>query len=146
MPDFKLPAATSTPMLAPWNGWLASFDRADDRGTSSSRQLVFPLGGDVNQVIDPWTVMLRFMNAQFGFINVYMGKSSDPELEKQIIDDVGTYGRQLGQLGDALQVLIDVMPDAVRAKLTPAQKDAIDAAEFQLREIARLKKARAKSR
>ena len=38
------------------------------------------------------------------------------------------------------------MPAETRAGLTPAQKEAIDAAEFQLREIARLKKARAKGR
>ena len=31
-----------------------------------------------SQVIDPWTLMLRFMNAQFGFININMGKSRDP--------------------------------------------------------------------
>jgi len=142
MPDFNLPTTPSTTWPVPWNSWLASLSRADDSAPSSSRSLALPLSGNVSQAIDPWTLMLRFMNAQFGFINVYMGKSSDPDLEKEIIDDVGTYGRQLGQLGDALEVLIDVMPDAVRAKLTANQKEAIDAALFQLKEIERLKKAR----
>ncbi|TMG87517.1 MAG: hypothetical protein E6H78_01010 [Betaproteobacteria bacterium] len=98
-----------------------------------------PLSGNVNQVIDPWTFMLRMIGNQFGLININLGKSSDPDLEKEILQDVGTYGKQLGQLGDALRVLID------HAKLddfTPAEKQAIAAARYQLDEIDRLKTKR----
>jgi hypothetical protein len=94
---------------------------------------------NVDQVIGPWTFMLRMMGNQFGLININLGKSSDPDLEKEIIQDVGTYGKQLGQIGDALQVLIDhVKLD----KLTVSEKRAISAPQFQLAEIDRLKAKR----
>jgi hypothetical protein len=116
---------------------------AGDFGTSApaakSGTLAMPLSGNVDQVIDPWTLMLRMMGNQFGLININLGKSSDPDLEKEIIQDVGTYGKQLGQIGDALQVLIDhVKLD----KLTPTEKRAILALQFQLAEIDRLKAKR----
>jgi len=66
-----------------------------------------PLSGDVSQVIDPWTLFVRSIGTQFGLINISVGESSDPEMEKQIIQTVGSYGKQLGQIGDALRVLID---------------------------------------
>lgn len=72
-------------------------------------------------------------------VNVNLGKSSDPELEQQILDDVGTYGRQLGQIGDALNVLLKhVNLDSLK----PEEKQAIDAFRYQLGEIARLKAKR----
>ena len=61
-----------------------------------------PLSGDVNQTINPWTWYMSSVGSQFGLININMGKSSDPELEAQILEDVGTYGKQIGQLGDAI--------------------------------------------
>jgi len=106
--------------------------------TSKSTTLVMP-SGNVDQVIDPWTLMLRMVGNQFGLININLGKSSDPDLEKEIIQDVGTYGKQLGQIGDALQVLINhVKLD----KLTIDEKRAILALQFQLSEIDRLKAKR----
>src|SRR5208337_379401 len=57
-----------------------------------------------------------------------LGKSSDPELEEQIINDVGSYGRQLGQIGDALRVL------AAHVKLEdlkPEEERALKALQYQ---------------
>jgi hypothetical protein len=39
-----------------------------------------------------------------------LGQSSAPEVEKDVLSDYGTYGKQLGQIGDALLVLIERMP------------------------------------
>jgi hypothetical protein len=105
----------------------------------NSRTLAMPLGGNVDQIVDPWTFMLRMVGSQFGLININLGKSSDPDLEKEILQDVGTYGKQLGQLGDALRALID---HAKLEEFTPAEKRAIAAAQFQLDEIDRLKAKR----
>ena len=106
--------------------------------TPKASTLVMP-SGNVDQVIDPWTLMLRMVGNQFGLININLGKSSDPDLEKEIIQDVGTYGKQLGQIGDALQVLINhVKLD----KLTVDEKRAILALQFQLAEVDRLKAKR----
>jgi len=98
-----------------------------------------PLSGNVSQTINPWTWMFSSVGSQFGLINVNMGKSSDPELEAQILDEVGTYGRQIGQLGDAIRVLLDhVKLD----QLTEQEQQALKDVRLQLDEIDRLKRKR----
>jgi hypothetical protein len=140
MPQLSLvPSSPPASATFPWM-WplIASFPFGGDAQTGKSRTLAMPLSGNVDQVIDPWTLMLRMVGNQFGLI-INLGKSSDPELEKEILQDVGTYGKQLGQIGDALRVLIHhVKLD----DLSPAEKRAITAAEFQLDEIDRLKARR----
>ena len=98
-----------------------------------------PLSGDVNQTINPWTWYMSSVGSQFGLININMGKSSDPDLESQILEDVGSYGKQIGQLGDAIKVLLDhVNLD----HLKPEEQQAVDAVRAQLTEIDRLKRKR----
>jgi hypothetical protein len=103
--------------------------------------LYLPLSGDVSQTINPWTWFLKTVGGQFGLININLGKSSDPELEQQILEDVGTYGRQLGQIGDALEVLLK---HAKLEGLQPEEQRAIDAFQYQLEEVRRLKAKRPK--
>jgi hypothetical protein len=98
-----------------------------------------PLSGDLTQSINPWTWWTNSVGNQFGLININLGKSSDPDLEALILEDVGSYGRQLGQLGDALAVLIRyVNPKDLSTK----DQQALDALRFQLDEIKRLKAKR----
>lgn len=98
-----------------------------------------PLSGDVTQAINPWNWMLSSVGSQFGLININVGKSADPQLEKQILDEVGSYGRQLGRLGDVLGVLLR----HVRlSDLSDDDKKKIWAFESQLTEIERLKAQR----
>jgi len=100
---------------------------------------MLPLSGDVTQSINPWTWFVKSVGGQFGLININMGKSADPVLEQQILDDVGTYGRQLGQIGDALAVLLKhVKLDT----LQPEELRALDAFQLQLAQIERLKARR----
>jgi len=66
----------------------------------------FPLSGDVTQAINPWTWWLRMMN-QVGFININMTKSSDPQMERLIIENVAGYGKQLGRIIEALDAMVD---------------------------------------
>jgi hypothetical protein len=47
----------------------------------------FPLSGNVNQTINPWTWFFRGIS-QFGLVNINLGSSADPDLEQQILDDV----------------------------------------------------------
>lgn len=68
-----------------------------------------PLSGDVTQSINPWNFFSRVMDNQFGFININLGLSTDPEVEEEVLQKVGSYGRQLGYIGDALKVLIHHM-------------------------------------
>jgi len=130
-----LPAASqSFPWMWPFTGAFGG-----DAKAGKSRALAMPLSGNVDQIIDPWTFMLHMVGSQFGLININLGKSSDPDLEKEILQDVGTYGKQLGQLGDALRALID---HAKLDEFTAAEKRAINAAMYQLDEIDRLKAKR----
>jgi hypothetical protein len=98
-----------------------------------------PLAGDVSQTINPWTWFIRSVGNQLGFININLGKSTDPDLEAQILEDVGSYGRQLGQIGDALAVLVRYLNPK---DLPPDDQRALDALRYQLEEINRLKDKR----
>jgi hypothetical protein len=38
--------------------------------------------------------------------NINLGTSSDPAIEKQVLSDHASYGKQLGRIGEALIVLL----------------------------------------
>ena len=87
------------------------------------------------QAINPWTAY--FQGAQFGLINVDLGHTRQPEVERAILDDVGSYGRQLGRIGDALEVVLDhVKLD----KLSAAERDALAALRGQLADVRKVKR------
>jgi hypothetical protein len=68
-----------------------------------SNSSFWPLSGDVMQA---WTTMLRSMS-QVGFVNVINETNSgDPELERKIVTEGFSYGRQLGRITDALEILV----------------------------------------
>jgi hypothetical protein len=79
-----------------------------------------PLSGDVVQNISPFTAFMSPIGSQFGLINITLGKSSAPAVESDVLSDVGTYGRQIGQIGDALLVLIEAMPKSYGLDGEPA--------------------------
>ncbi len=70
----------------------------------------FPLSGDVMQDIGtfwslPWRWWLN-ANPQFGFININKMESSDPKLEQDVVENVASYGTQLGRIIGALGVTV----------------------------------------
>src|SRR3954447_16171180 len=79
------PAAWWTPLLQAWG-------------------LRAPLSGDVSQDIQ--TSLVRSAGDQLGFININTTQSANPELERRIVTEVASYGRQLGRILDAVAVLI----------------------------------------
>jgi hypothetical protein len=86
------------------------------------------------QAINPWTFYQQ--GAQFGFINIDLGQTPHPEVEQAVLDEVGSYGRQLGRIGDALEVLLDhVKLD----DLNDREKDAIAILRGQLAEVRKVK-------
>jgi hypothetical protein len=93
-----------------------------------------PLSGDVVQWINPVT---WFASGNQISTNVYLGESSSPETEAEILDRVGTYGRQLGQIADAMIVLLRHLPH--RASLSPEDSKAIEAFEKMANDIADIK-------
>jgi hypothetical protein len=55
------------------------------------------------QAINPWS--FHQQGTQFGFVNIDLGQTPQPEVEQAVLEKVGSYGRQLGRIGDALTVL-----------------------------------------
>ena len=49
------------------------------------------------QAINPWSFYNQ--GAQSGLINVHLGQTPRPDIEQKVLDEVGSYGRQLGRIG-----------------------------------------------
>jgi hypothetical protein len=101
-----------------------------------------PLSGDVVQTINPWTAFLSPMGSQFGLININLGQSSAPSVEEEVLSDVGSYGKQLGRIGDALIVLLSHFHPAT--PLTADETEAIGALKDMLAKIADVKEKHAR--
>jgi hypothetical protein len=98
-----------------------------------------PFAGGVAQTINPWSWMARVVGNQFSFFTVNLGRSSAPEVEAEILQNVGSYGRQLGRLSDVVEVLVRQLP---REHLTDEDRIALDDFAAQMREIKRIKARR----
>jgi hypothetical protein len=101
-----------------------------------------PFSGNVDQTINPWTWFFRGVT-QFGLININLGKSSDPDLEQSVLDEVGSYGRQIGQISDALDVLLRHIP---LENLNKHERDALTDFRLQLEQVNRLKEKRGQTK
>lgn len=105
--------------LDPWQAWLSLFG------------LRAPLSGNVTQDITP------SIGGQLGFVNINATRSGDPELEQQIITEVASYGRQLGWLVDAVDVLVR---HQARVDLSEADICALDQLHELAKQVAAVKK------
>ena len=97
------------------------------------------VSGDVLQNINPWNWFFKLNGSQVGLFNINLGRSADPELEQEILDEVGSSGRQIGRISDVLGILlrhIDLQ------QLDDAEKTKIAAFTTQLAEIERMKSRR----
>ena len=92
----------------------------------------------LSQVINPWSWTFGDMS----LFTINLGQSSAPQVEARVLDEVGSYGRQLGRIGDALRVLL---AHADLTDLTPAEQAAIDAVTLQLDHVDVLKRESAAS-
>ncbi|MFC0241841.1 hypothetical protein [Rhodopseudomonas telluris] len=95
-----------------------------------------PLSGGVAQVINPWRWFTSVFGNQVSLFQINLGRSSAPETETRILDEVGSYGRQLGRIGDALDVLVKEFP---REGLSEQAVAALEDFSAQMREIKRVK-------
>lgn len=90
----------------------------------------------LKQVINPWN-----FETQQGFINVNLMQSSDPGMERDIVENVAGYGRQLGRISETLRVLLD--HGALRAAaLSPEERKAVQDFTDMTDQIADLKAKR----
>jgi hypothetical protein len=88
----------------------------------------------LSQVINPWSWSM----GDFSLFTVNLGQSAAPAVETRVLDEVGSYGRQLGRIGDAFRV---IMSRTDLKDLSPADQAAIDALNLQLDHIDVLKRA-----
>lgn len=65
-----------------------------------------PLSGNVTQSINPWNWVFNPTGGQFGLVNISLGQSSNPAVEEEVLNDVASYGKQLGRIEDVLLLLI----------------------------------------
>jgi hypothetical protein len=89
---------------------------------------------DLWQSINPWKFI--YDGVKFGVINIDVGQTAHPEVEQTVLDEVGSYGRQIGRIGDALEVILaHVKLDG----LTQAEQDAIAVLRGQLASVREVK-------
>ncbi|MBD8891554.1 hypothetical protein [Roseibium litorale] len=103
-----------------------------------------PLSGDVSQTINPWFDMFKAIGSQFGLININLGRSPAPEIEQKVLSEVGSYGRQLGRMGEALNVLIEKLEPKLEG-LTKEERLALDAFRVMQAEIEEIKASHRRS-
>jgi hypothetical protein len=111
---------------------------------SSMPDFRLPLGGDVVQSIAPWTSFFSNLGNNFNFLSLNLGRSSNPDVEQEILAEVASYGKQLGRIGDALAVLVThFKPDR---DLTPDEAEALHELKRLLDDIAKVKARNAERR
>ena len=86
------------------------------------------------QAINPWTFSPQ--GGQFGLINIDLGGAGDSDLERKILKSVGSYGRQIGRIGDALEV---ILKHVKLEDLNPDEQDALDILKGQLAAVRQVK-------
>lgn len=64
-------------------------------------------------------------NWQFHLFNVNLGTSSNPAVEQAALARVGSYGRQIGHLAEALELVVRRLKLLESKDLTPEEKDVL---------------------
>ncbi len=57
----------------------------------------------LTQTINPWS----WSFGDFSLFTVNLGQSAAPDVETRVLNEVGSYGRQIGRIGEALAALLD---------------------------------------
>jgi hypothetical protein len=94
----------------------------------------------LSQVINPWSLTVGSL------FTVNLGNAGDNEVEARVLARVGSYGRQIGQIGDAVGVLVGLIDEGALAKLTADQQKMIAKLKDQLKQIDDIKDERQRGR
>lgn len=109
---------------------------------SNSNKVEFPLSGDVSQWIKalwaPWTNWM----GQLGFLNINIGATAAPEIEQQIVNNVASYGSQIGRMADVLDILIAKEISEAGKSIAPEEMAAFAAFAAFRDQFAKIKEAR----
>ncbi|MEH2482128.1 hypothetical protein V1282_005485 [Nitrobacteraceae bacterium AZCC 2146] len=115
---------------------LAPLSLHDGDALPSAAGGVGPFSGGNAQTINPWRWIANVMGNQFSLFTVNLGRSSAPEVEAEILQDVGSYGRQIGRISEVVEVLVRRLP---RDTLSEDELAAVEDFSAQMREIKRIK-------
>jgi hypothetical protein len=77
-----------------------------------------------------------FQGANFSLFQVDLGHTPNPDIEEELFEEIGTYGRQLGRLGDAVEILLK------RAKLDDLSQEENDTLDDLRHQLAAVRKAK----
>jgi hypothetical protein len=91
-----------------------------------------PLSGGVSVPI----TMPSANGSQIGLFNINLGSSSDTDLEAKMLQSAGSYGKQIGRICDALDVVLRKLD---KSKLDKADLEAIAAFECTYKAITKTK-------
>jgi hypothetical protein len=64
-------------------------------------------------------------NWSFNLFNVNMGASTNAAIEQEALRTVGSYGKQIGHMAEALEIIIGKLQLLDSSDLSPAEKDAL---------------------
>ncbi len=64
-------------------------------------------------------------NWQFHLFNVNLGSSSNPSVEQAALEQVGSYGRQIGHLAEALELIVKKTKLLESPELSQQEKDVL---------------------
>ena len=73
--------------------------------------------GNLNQPILP--------NWSFNLFNVNLGASTNAAIEQEVLQSVGSYGKQIGHLAEALEIVIGKLKLLDSAELSKHERDTI---------------------
>jgi hypothetical protein len=118
---------------------LAPLSINHDAASPDASRGIGPWSGKVAQNILPRNWITNFVESGFSRLTVNLGRSSAPDVEAEILENVGSYGRQLGRIGDVLEVLVNKLS---RDDLTESERAAVEDFSSQMREIKRIKEKR----
>lgn len=93
-----------------------------------------PLSGDVMQSLG---AIFSKPFQQWGVINIYETQAGEPDLELKIIQSQASYGRQLGRIMEAMEILVGKVD---KGKLSDEEKHALEDFSTMARSIGRAKK------
>jgi hypothetical protein len=90
--------------------------------------------GNLNQQILP--------NWSFNLFNVNLGTSNNAAIEQEALQKVGSYGKQMGHLAEALELLIGKLKILENAGLSQSEKDTLTVFLGDVAAVRQLKDAR----
>lgn len=83
-------------------------------------------------------------NWQFHLFNVNLGTSSNPEVEQKVLQSVGSYGRQIGRLAEAMELAVRKSGLLERKDLTKEERDVLQVFLGDVAQVRQIKAARPK--